>query len=67
MRSNTAFARTFLDESPESILTTVKFFDTGVDEQSGIIMKNTKDQMVVMALVPETTKARCCFRDQRLR
>lgn len=46
----TAFARTFLDESPESILTTVKFFETGVDEQSGIIMKNTKDQMVVMAL-----------------
>ena len=50
MRSNTAFARTFLDESPEIILTTVKFFETGVDEQSGIIMKNTKDQMVVMAL-----------------
>lgn len=46
----TAFARTFLDEAPESILTSVKFFETGVDEQSGIIMKNTKDQMVVMAL-----------------
>lgn len=46
----TAFARTFLDEYPESILTTVKFFETGVDEQSGIIMKNTKDQMVVMSL-----------------
>lgn len=27
----TAFARTFLDESPESILTTVKFFEIGVD------------------------------------
>ena len=46
----TAFARTFLDEAPESILTTVKFFETGVDEQSGIILKNTQDQMVVMAL-----------------
>lgn len=46
----TAFARTFLDEAPESILTSVKFFETGVDEQSGIIMNNTKDQMVVMAL-----------------
>lgn len=46
----TAFARTFLDEAPESILTTVKFFETGVDEQSGIILKNTKDQMAVMAL-----------------
>ncbi|WP_279036003.1 Gfo/Idh/MocA family protein [Lactobacillus intestinalis] len=46
----TAFARTFLDEAPESILTTVKLFETGVDEQSGIILKNTQDQMVVMAL-----------------
>ncbi|WP_276804980.1 Gfo/Idh/MocA family protein [Lactobacillus hominis] len=46
----TAFARTFLDEAPESILTTVKFFEAGVDEQSGIILKNTKDQMAVMAL-----------------
>lgn len=46
----TAFARTFLSEEPNSILTSVKFFETGVDEQSGIIMKNTKDQMVVMAL-----------------
>lgn len=46
----TAFARTFLDEAPESILTTVKFFETGVDEQSGIILKNTKGQMAVMAL-----------------
>lgn len=46
----TAFARTFLDEAPESILTTVKFFETGVDEQSGIILKNTQDQMIVMAL-----------------
>lgn len=46
----TAFARMFLDETPESILTTVKFFETGVDEQSGIILKNTKDQMAVMAL-----------------
>lgn len=46
----TAFARTFLDETPESILTTVKFFETGVDEQSGIILKNTKDQMAVISL-----------------
>lgn len=46
----TAFARTFLDEYPESILTTVKFFETGVDEQSCIILKNAKDQMAVMAL-----------------
>lgn len=46
----TAFARTFLSATPESILTTVKFFETGVDEQSGIILKNSKDEMAVMAL-----------------
>ena len=46
----TAFARMFLSKQPESILTTVKFFETGVNEQSGIILKNTKDEMAVMAL-----------------
>lgn len=46
----TAFARTFLSATPESILTTVKFFETGVDEQSGIILKNSKDEIAVMAL-----------------
>ena len=46
----TAFARMFLSKQPESILTTVKFFETGVDEQSGIILKNTRDEMAVMAL-----------------
>lgn len=46
----TAFARLFLAEKPNSVLTTVKFFETGVDEQSGIIFKNAKGQMVVMAL-----------------
>lgn len=46
----TAFARTFLSATPESILTTVRFFETGVDEQSGIILKNSKDEMAVMAL-----------------
>ena len=46
----TAFARRFLSSTPESILTSVKFFETGVDEQSGIILKNNDDQMAVMAL-----------------
>ncbi len=46
----TAFATTFLDEYPESINTTVKFFETGVDEQSGIILKNSKGQLAVMSL-----------------
>ncbi|MCH4169964.1 MAG: Gfo/Idh/MocA family oxidoreductase [Lactobacillus sp.] len=46
----TAFARTFLDKQPNVALTTVKFFETGVDEQSGIILKNDQEQMAVMAL-----------------
>ncbi|KRN29826.1 Gfo/Idh/MocA family protein [Liquorilactobacillus mali] len=46
----TAFARTFLTSQPNTTLTTVKFFETGVDEQSGIILKNDQEQLAVMAL-----------------
>lgn len=45
-----SFARTFLSETPNTILTTVEYLETGADEQSGIIMKNTKGEMVVMCL-----------------
>ena len=44
------FARLFLDMQPHVVLTTVKYFETGVDEQSGIILKNEKEQMAVIAL-----------------
>lgn len=46
----TSFARYFMESKPNVILTTAKYFETGVDEQSGIIMKNDCDQMAVMAL-----------------
>ena len=46
----TSFARFFMESKPNVILTTAKYFETGVDEQSGIIMKNDCDQMAVMAL-----------------
>lgn len=46
----TAFARSFLTSQPNVALTTVKYFETGVDEQSGIILKNPQEQMAVMAL-----------------
>lgn len=46
----TAFAMSFMDEYPESINTTVKFFETGVDEESGIILKNSQGQMAVISL-----------------
>ena len=46
----TTFARTFMDEAPNTILTTVQYVETGVDEQSGIILKNESDQMAVICL-----------------
>ncbi|WP_238905037.1 Gfo/Idh/MocA family oxidoreductase [Clostridium sp. YIM B02506] len=45
-----SFARYFLEKKPNVILTTVKYFETGVDEQSGIILKNDCDQMAVISL-----------------
>ena len=46
----TTFARTFMDEAPNTILTTVQYVETGVDDQSGIILKNESDQMAVICL-----------------
>lgn len=45
-----SFARYFLTEKPNEILTTMKPFETGVDEQSGIILKNSHDEMAVITL-----------------
>ena len=45
-----SFARYFLEKKPNIILTTVKYFETGVDEQSGTILKNDCDQMAVISL-----------------
>lgn len=45
-----SFTRYFLSSQPEEILTTVKKFETGVDEQSGIILKNHDDEMAVVSL-----------------
>ena len=39
----------FLD-TPHVAETSVKFFETGVDEMSGIILKNAKEQMGVISL-----------------
>ena len=46
----TAFARWFLDAAPTQVLTTAELAPTGVDEQSGIILKNDRGQLAVMAL-----------------
>lgn len=45
-----SFTRFFLSKQPHEILTTVKPFETGVDEQSGIILKNSEDEMAVVSL-----------------
>lgn len=45
-----AFARWFLEESPDVILTLPTYSTTGVDEQSGILLKNRQGQMGVIAI-----------------
>lgn len=45
-----SFTRYFLSSEPREVLTTVKKFETGVDEQSGIILKNNDDEMAVISL-----------------
>lgn len=45
-----SFVRYFLSGQPHEVLTTVKKFETGVDEQSGIILKNSMDEMAVISL-----------------
>lgn len=46
----TSFARYFMSSKPNTILTTANYFETGVDETSGIILRNPEGQMAVMAL-----------------
>lgn len=46
----TSFARYFMESQPNTVLTTANYFETGVDETSGIILRNPQGQMAVMAL-----------------
>lgn len=45
-----SFARYFLTEAPNEVLTTMKKFETGVDEQSGILLKNKEEELAVVSL-----------------
>ena len=45
-----SFARYFMNSKPNVVLTTANYFETGVDETSGILMKNPDGEMAVMAL-----------------
>ncbi len=46
----TSFARYFMSSGANEILTTANYFETGVDETSGIILRNKEGEMAVMAL-----------------
>ena len=46
----TAFVRYFMNSQPNVVLTTANYFETGVDETSGIILKNPDGQMAVLSL-----------------
>lgn len=45
-----SFARYFLSSMPEEILSTVKKAKTGVDEESGIILKTREDEIATISL-----------------
>lgn len=45
-----SFARFFLSSQPHEVLTTVNFFETGVDEEAGIILKNDRDELATIAI-----------------
>lgn len=45
-----SFARYFLSSMPEEILSTVKKAKTGVDEESGIILKTKEDEIATICL-----------------
>ena len=45
-----SFARFFLSSQPKEVLTTANFFETGVDEQAGIILKNDEKEMATIAI-----------------
>ena len=45
-----SFARYFMSSKSDVVLTTANYFETGVDETSGILLKNPDGEMAVMAL-----------------
>ena len=45
-----SFARYFMKSKPNTVLTTADYFETGVDESSGILLKNPDGELAVMAL-----------------
>ena len=44
------FARYFMESKPNVVLATANYFETGVDETSGILLKNPDGEMAVISL-----------------
>lgn len=44
------FARVFLNSQPTEIATSVKKYETGVDEQSGVVLQNEAGEMAVVTM-----------------
>jgi len=45
-----SISRYFLSNQPSEVLTTINRFETGVDEQVGILLKNASNEMAVISL-----------------
>lgn len=45
-----SFARYFMHSKPDTVLTTMKQFETGVDESSGILLQNQENEIATISL-----------------
>ena len=45
-----SFARWFMSSKPNTVLTTMTPFETGVDESSGILLKNIENEIAIISL-----------------
>lgn len=45
-----SFVRFFLSEKPDEILTTMNYYETGVDESAGILLKNNESELATVSL-----------------
>lgn len=45
-----SFARWFMSSKPDTVLTTMTPFETGVDESSGILLQNKDMEIVIISL-----------------
>lgn len=56
-----SFARYFMCENPEVVLTTMERFVTGVDESSGILLKNPSGEIATISLTFRAKQPKRCM------